>query len=572
MLGFNRSIPFVALAVALAGVTCALPADSSDEVYVTIEAPTLVVLDGDEISVRARAWRLIGTPDTGSGDDVALGNVEFAWRSSAPTVARVEPSGQGYATVQGLSPGTTDITARAVSFESASDATLAVRVSGFLEIDSVTPSFIKWGDKITLWGVGVQFAFSVSLPGAILIPDTLTFAESGGFSSMQFWVPQPARTDRLFVVGPGIFFNTPDTVTVDTVDLYEPNTVSPALLSLDGPGPYPTKVPSLFFFNPALAFEELPRDTAVGYDWYRFTRSDTARAMTFILRPQGNTDSSGLFIVFSDSILFSGGFHQPGPDPTWFITSEGFYFCPRGGFSPNVLPFDSMVIALKTLPRYVTGNNGFHVLNFYGQRFNYTMAAVDGYLTSDPRIRPDRFEENDICTMADDPAKLISVAPGATFGDTLNIDNPRDLDWLRFRVTAPLLTDSTMIRVRSRPFGGIGGADRSDIDLYVLDTNFAFVGSVSTVGSRDSMRLALPSGDYYLAVVDFLGVAARYSLCISVRNACVPPFAPSAPIGLGPPVTRSRATGPGALRPDGRPFSAPAGSTLNTPFGRRQRP
>jgi hypothetical protein len=232
-----------------------------------------------------------------------------------------------------------------------------------------------------------------------------------------------------------------------------------------------------------------------------------------------------------------------------------------------------MIIALKSLPRYTPGNTGFHVLNFYGQRFNYTMVAVDGYLTSDKRIQPDRFEENDICTMADDPAKLITVLTGAAgvFGDTLNIDNPRDLDWLRFRVNPVFASDSTMIRIRSRPFGP--SFDRSDIDLYVLDASFNFMGSVSDVGSRDSMRLALPAGDYYLAVVDFAGEAMRYSICIAVRSGCVPPVFPgdAVPQYSGAAASRGRFTGPDARRPDGHRFSVPAaslGSPSRSPFRR----
>lgn len=571
----HRFIWALGLAVGLAVATCKFPTDKSNEVYVTIEAPTQVVLDGDEMTVQARAWRLIGTPDSGNGDDEPIANVHFAWTTSAGTVAGVQGDASGYATIQGIGPGKADITARAVAFEGATDATLPVRVSGFLEIDSVTPSSVKWGDKLTLWGVGIRFAFSVSLPGGVLIPDTLTYTESQGLSSMQFWVPQPTRTDRLFVLGPGIFFNTPDSIAVDTVDLYEPNTTAPTLLSLDGPGPYPT-VPSLLFVNPALAFEELPRDTTVGYDWYRFTHSDSSRAMTFILRPQGNTDSSGLFTVLSDSIVFSGGAHGPGTIGfTWFITSEGFYVCPRGGFSPNLLRSDSIILALKSQPRYVAGNTGFHVLNFYGQRLNYAMVAVDGYLTADSRIAPDRFEENDICTMADDPAKRINVGIGplGQFGDTLNIDNPHDLDWLRFHVSPVFGTDSTTIRIRSRPFGSGAGFDRSDIDLYVVDTSLSFRGSVSDVGSRDSMRLALPPGDYYLVVVDYVGEAVRYSLCISVRSSCTPPIFPgeAIPQSLRPAASRGRASGPDARRPDGHPFSVPAGSlgsSLRSPFRR----
>jgi hypothetical protein len=562
------------LLAGLAVATCQFPTDKSNDVYVTIEAPSQVVLDGDEMTVRARAWQEVGgVRDTGNVDDIALSNVDFQWSVSVGTIARVQPDAQGYATLQGLSPGVTDITARAAAFEQSDDAAFPLRVSNFLEIDSVTPSTIKWGDKITLWGVGLRFAFSVSLPGSPLIPDTLTYTESQGLSSMQFWVPQPARTDRLFVLGPGIFFSPPDSVAVDTLDLYEPNTTSPTLLSLDGPGPYPT-IPSVLFYNPALAFEELPRDTAQGYDWYRFTHSDSGRAMTFILRPEGNIDSTGLFIVLSDSILFSGGAHGPGTlGFTWFITSEGFYVCPRGGFSPNMVRSDSMILALKTQPRYVAGNTGFHVLEFYSKRLNYAMVALDGYLTSDPRIQPDRFEENDICTGADDPAKRINVGIGplGQFVDTLNIDNPHDLDWLRFHVSPVFASDSTTIRIRSRPFGP--SFDRSDIDLYVMDTTLSFIGSVSEVGSRDSMRLALAPGDYYLAVVDYGGEAMRYSLCISVRSSCTPPIFPGdrVPENTGPALSRLRAMGSAARRPDGHPFSVPASElrgSSRSPFRR----
>lgn len=565
----DRATPVVLLAVALTGVTCAFPDDNSPDVYVTIETPALVLLDGEEMTVQARAWRLIGSPDTGNGDDEALGNVEFQWISNNGNVARVDNNGGGYATVLGVASGLADITARAIAFEQAGNATLPLRVSGFLEVDSMTPAAVQWGDKLTVWGVGIQFAFVASLTGSGLIPDSLSYVESNGFSHMDFWVPQPARTSQLFILGPGIFFNTPDSVVVDTLDRFEPNTVAPTLLNLDAPGPYP-QIPVIKFFNPALAFEELPRDTTVGYDWYRLARSDTARPLTLIVRPQGNTDSSGLFMVIADSIEWSGTFHKP-PDnpPFWFVTSEGFYVCPRGGFSPNMLPFDSMVISLKTLPRYIAGNNGIHVLNFYGERFNYMMIAADTVITP-PQIPQDRFEENDVCTMADDPAKRIAVIPGApgSFGDTLTIDVPHDLDWYRIRVTAPLLTDSTTIRVASRPFGGAGAADRSDLDLYVLDTNFVDIGSSTNVGSQDALKLRLPTGDYYLAVVDYLGERTRYSLCISVRVGCLPPFAPAPPAGAAVASRGSKVRATQGVRPPGHRFAIPASELPKDGSGR----
>ncbi len=143
----HRFIWVLGLVAALAVATCQFPTDKSDEVYVTIEAPSDVVLDGDEMTVRARAWREVGgVRDSGNVDDIAIANVDFQWSVSLGTVARVQPDAQGYATLQGLSPGVTGITARAAAFEQSDDATFPLRVSNFLEIDSVTPSFVKWGD------------------------------------------------------------------------------------------------------------------------------------------------------------------------------------------------------------------------------------------------------------------------------------------------------------------------------------------------------------------------------------------------------------------------------------------
>lgn len=558
-----------ALVAALAGVTCSFPDDASPDVYVTIDAPAIVVLDGDRMDVQAHAWRLVGgVADTGTVDDVELHNVEFAWYTGSVQTARIKQFPSGAAEITGVNPGFVDITARVVSFEGAADAVLPLRVSGFLEIDSVTPNFVKWGEKVTLWGVGVQFAAFPNLGGGTLLPDTTSFVESQGLSHMDYWVPQPARTSDLFVVGPGVFFPVPDTVAVDTVDLYEPNTVSPALVNLDGPGPFPT-IPVVRFFNPALAFEELARDTLRGFDWYRFSRADTTGPMTIIMTPQGITDSTGLFIVISDSIVFGGFGHFPGPNPEWFVQSFGGSKCPKGSFFPQVQRSDSLIMAFKRLTRYVPGNDGINFLAFYGQHQNYTLAIVNAYLTANPQIGPDRFESNGLCTMADDNFNIPALAAGLTLTPTdlfpfqdslLTIDNPHDLDLIKFRVVAAV-SESVMVQVRSRPLGVI---DQSDIDLYVMSASpgLAGMGSVSDPGSADSMRVFLAPGDYYLAVVDYAGVPTRYSICIRVRGVCTPLTAATAVLSLrmpGAAATRWR-SGPGESVARGRRWAYPPGA------------
>ncbi|MBI1967715.1 MAG: hypothetical protein HYS40_06975 [Gemmatimonadetes bacterium] len=526
-----RVIPVAVTAAALlAGVTCSFPDDSSDQVYVTIDAPALVVLDGDEMDVQARAWRTVGgVPDTGNGDDEALPNVEFIWYTGDQRIARVEPFCCGYATISGVGPGLTDITARVAAFEGAYDAILPLRVSRLLEIDSITPGSVQWGGKVTMWGVGVQFAFLTSLGGRNLIPDTLTFAEANGLNHMEFWVPHPARTDQVFVIGPGIFFTTPDSITVDTTDIYEPNDTMPFPIDLDAAGPYPTKLPNLLFYNPALAFEPVDRSSAFPQrqDYYRFATSDSTQPLTFILKPDRQADTSQLFFYFADSLEQSGGsFQIPASNRKWLMGSGlGFYICDTTFFFPDEIPTDSVVLAFKTLP-----SKAIQQLSVYQQPGSYAMAVVKGYQTADPRIQPDRFEENDlVCRYADanysrgDSIVVARARP--PFRDTLTIDNPHDVDWFRFKVRG-ILADTVVIRVAPRPFPG--QIDRSDIDLYVYDASpnaFSRRGASLASGSFENLQLLLPPGDYYLAVVDYPGAATRYGLCMTVGNAqpCVPP-------------------------------------------------
>jgi hypothetical protein len=203
-----------------------------------------------------------------------------------------------------------------------------------------------------------------------------------------------------------------------------------------------------------------------------------------------------------------------------------------------------------------------HMLAFYTQPQAYAITVLSSFSPTDPRIGQDRFEENDLCTFADAnqalPATRIVVSDtGAQafipFQDsTLTIDTPHDVDFYRFRVltSAPAVSESIMIKVRSRPFGtGPLILDRSDIDLYVMRINassMTSMGSVSSVGSRDSLRLFLAPGDYYVVVADYAGEVTRYSMCIQVRVSCTPPTSAAeaaAFAAMAPPRDRARDDG-----------------------------
>ncbi|HUC39390.1 MAG TPA: hypothetical protein VMR92_01045, partial [Gemmatimonadales bacterium] len=356
------------LAVALTGVTCAFPTDKSDKVLVTLEGPSQVVLRGQEMSVYARAWHVIG-PDT-----QPITNVAFAFGTGSSTTATVQNDGGGYATVTGVNSGTVDITARAISFEQAPVGNLVLRVSNPLEVDSVRPSIVHFGDTITVYGVGVDSIiiaflanatqFDYPLPG--ILPTRTR--DSLGFSTATFWVTPPAHTDRLSFIGPGVFGNAPDTTKVLPFDVLEPNEAAPRTINLDAPPRFPL-IPQIKFLNPALAFEPTKRDS-VGVDWYRFTQT-TARDLTIILSAP---EVRGTFSTFlSDSLAF-----VPGTPPSYTIgptawtLGPGSHDCKGFAFEPAETQPESTIVALRGMPP-----GRLHALALYSQPGRYGLAVFE---------------------------------------------------------------------------------------------------------------------------------------------------------------------------------------------------
>ena len=518
MRGLNRATPLVMLAVALAGVTCAFPTDKSDKVFVTLQAPSHVVLRGQEVSIYAQAWRVIGT------DTQAITNVDFAFGSGSGSIARVDKDCCGYATVTGVNSGTVDIVARAVAFEHAESADLSLRVANPLEIDSVRPRDAHYGEVVTIYGVGVDSMFLASLGGVNLIEYPFSrVRDTAGLGQIQFWVPPPAHSGQLFFLGAGVFGLDTGTTLVEKEDIFEPNDTIPTDINLDAGGPWPgTPLAPILFANPALAFEPVDRTLGEGEDWFHFHTFDSTQALTFFIKyPSfGDTSAAATRTFLIDSLAYAyGAAGDPvekfyGRDSVDFIGSD-FSRCKGDEFQPLQAPRESTTVALKTLP-----SHDLHVLTFFSRTQRYGLTVAQGYFTADPRIKPDAFEENDLCHYAD--SQQINIPTRASglpgFSDTLNIDNPFELDWYRINVPAPGLGDSTLFRIQSRPF--VAGRDSSDIDIYVLTvpgstgSNVTEVGSSQNAGSTENLVLGLSAGSYYVAVVDYAGVAMRYSMCI----------------------------------------------------------
>jgi hypothetical protein len=157
--------------------------------------------------------------------------------------------------------------------------------------------------------------------------------------------------------------------------------------------------------------------------------------------------------------------------------------------------------------------------------------VIEGYVHSDPNILPDAHEEDDFCDAAD--AKGLAVTlPAGTLHDTLTIDNPHDVDWIRFRVTS-----LSTVTARIASLVPASAVDSSDIDIYLLtvpgggaSSSLDQVGVSDSAGSSETITTLLNPGDYYLVAVDYQGLPVTYGLCIST-NGCL--SFPSAPVPAG---------------------------------------
>jgi hypothetical protein len=497
-----------ALAAGVSGLlaACSDTTEAVDQTFVTINAASPVVLRGDQLELTASVWIR-----TAPGDSAEVPNAELLWTTDDPTLATLTPKDNRSAIATGVNSGIVGIHAVATGFQGAAQAVFPLRVSNPLEIDSMRPATVRYGEKITMYGVGVNTLFFAAIQGAALVPDTFSVAAgAGGVGQLSFWVPPPATSGHAVVLSPGQIVVASDSTTVLRRDLYEPNEATPSLIDISAT-PFAT-LPTVRFYNPALAFEDRIRADSLGVDWYRLTGTSAGSDLTFIF--QAPTFQNAHLTFLASPVNSADSVSRPG----WTIGS-GFYACKDHAFKVEEQPADSLIIALKNVP---AGNMDLVSLFFVSGR--YGMAVVQGYLTSDPSIGADRLEENDNCEFADrnfaDPATRVDLT--APFSDTLTIDNPHDVDWIRFRVPGLVPQPVTF---KSAPRGTVDPNRPGDVDLYVLGVPVAgspldVRGSSRAEGSTEAMTLVLDPGDYYMVVTDFAGTPTRYSLCAAAGASC----------------------------------------------------
>jgi hypothetical protein len=513
------SVLCAASAAALAA--CSVPTDQDTTMYVSVSSPSPILLRGSVADLSAHLW-----VRDANGDSSEVRNAELFWNTSDEQLATITPGGgPAIGRVTGINSGVVEVRAVARGYANALPGVFSLRIANPLEIDSITPDTVRYGQLVVAYGVGVGSLFFAGLGNATLGIDSLAVTgDPHGLGSRSFWVAYPATTGTLFAAGSGQLVFAAESTVVFPFDIYEPNEASPAVIPLDGQAPYPA-TPAVRFFNPALAFEEPSGASTIGIDWYRWTTADPAKPYTFLFVGPALGRTHGTFLT-SDARTTNSSSWRLGP---------GMYDCKGFNFRPPVAASDSVFIALGKLPA-----NFVDLVSAYTQQGRYALAVVQSYEVADKRIPADRFEENDLCVFADanfnDPAKRIDLS--SPFAENLTIDTPHEIDWLRFRVPGALPLSVT-VRTAAYP---LGKNDRTDLDTYILrvpvdSRGLELVGSDAEHGSAESTTMLLDPGDYYLAVVDSAGVPTHYGVCIAAGATCTlppPPTLPTQAPSLGP--------------------------------------
>ncbi len=502
---------------------CDFPTDRSGELTVQLDdIPPLVVND----SLRLNAWVSL--------DGDTLPNARVSFSADNQLVLNLTPDGRLLA----VGPGQVTITAAALSLQQAQPATRTITVSDVYELDSIRPVSVRFGETVQLYGVGLTQTIAASIGGADAIPESYVPEDPerrDRFGVLSLFAAPPATSQsQIVLVGfEGVLIS--DTIEVVQRDLYEPNDTVPR--SLGGIG---TRLR-----NPALAFERVRRgDGRLAVDWYTFSTDGTEDWTISAWSPAGGARFKVYVtksMLFSSTLLDSlglGVYAVAAGD--WGV---GTSFRPCGGLGLRFrkadeyaftfeVPPDSAVIPLAAMPA-----GTYHVLVTYGQsnpfydpgsRTSGVGVFTDSLNLASPLragleirrgyhsiLTRDAFEENDYC----DVASNITV-PGSV--GSLTIDSPHDADWYKFRI-------DTAQRVRfSIETSGVLAAI-ADLDTYVVrdfrpDSLVVVDVDVGAEAANQTTGVELAPGNYFLIVVDFLGVPTHYTLISEVLAAAPAPI------------------------------------------------
>ena len=182
----------------------------------------------------------------------------------------------------------------------------------------------------------------------------------------------------------------------------------------------------------------------------------------------------------------------------------------------------------------------------------YGLQVWGAYLSELPA---DAHEDDNSCNAAD-----LRGTAGLPFRDTLAIENPHDVDWIRFNVGGLV---ATLVQFQLHALPGVHPDSLKDLDFYVIkvpnsgDAALQVALVDTTAGSDVNQSTLLAPGDYYAVVLDFAGTTTFYELCVVSGLATCPggafpspPATTSTQSGVAPRVKRRpppRARTPAAL-------------------------
>jgi hypothetical protein len=473
----RRAVARGLAACLVAGFACVYPTERGAEFRVVMD-PIPDLLRGELYQLHAQVVDAAGT---------ALPTADVSFSSGDPLVATVTPEGE----ILGVGVGTTEISATAVEFAGAEQAVAPARIHDLIEVDSVRPRLVRFGDTVSIYGAGLNpVPFLLVSFGGAEVPiksyEPVIPELPNRFGRLTVWVrpPTPLIAQALLLGVEGLATG-PDTMLVGQNDIYEPNDTIPwDFGDLDRQ-----------IRNPALAFETVPRDDSARADWYRFTQV-AAQDRTIIIRSdQVGPESYSVF--FTDELIWNSASQEFAIGPQAWTIGPSLYACQGVPFGPPQHLADSVVVALKDFP-----GGRYDLIAGYTRRGAYELAILRQYRSALP---PDAFEENDYC----------DAAPQLPLDQVLNltIDNPHDIDWFRFTV----LTDG-----RNVAFDVSAAEEGADLDIYILrddlPTTLTLMGLTTIGGETDAVVVPLDAADYFAVVVDYAGVPTEYTLSTVVAG------------------------------------------------------
>ncbi|MGH7644733.1 MAG: PPC domain-containing protein [Gemmatimonadales bacterium] len=504
--------------------TCAFPSEQGAGFTVVMDSLPQVLIRGRSYYVTGRVLDERGGVMPGAAVAFALAGMQLAMFAQAAGPAAV----QLFAESQGP-PASGVLVARAQDFPDAVPDSEAFDVRDFF-VDSVTPLTVRFGDTLNVFGGGLN-PFSRPVAGPLSYghePSEVTLNLRSFTSQLPEFTLRIAdyqeldRVPNQYGVLSGIVpVGVPDSAEVVVLPIVTgiiPTPPSPSfvlhvvqedILEPNDTVPREIAVP----FSALLAFEASgasgPANPAA--DWYTFTVSVTDTVAVFV---RADETSDQWSIMVADSVAWGG-------TPGTFILAGGSWAV------GSIQGCHGTTVDVARRPRrerdliLALPPGGYHVVatrappdpgravlaSGYGLSLYQFLAGVD-QASRDP-------EENDYCDVATPffaGSGQLGTAPVAHSG---NFDSSDDVDWYRFSVPA-----GPQYQIR---FSVAADGAPTDPDLLLVrdeaPDSVAVVARGQGAGVRDSVEATVAGGNYFVAVFDFEGTLADYTLTFQPLSA-----------------------------------------------------